>query len=252
MRSGEKSEFRVHAVEAYQLSLWRYGFQKELIRDLGWHDEHGPRATMQISPDGDYTQTGIEWNKFGYTNPHHLQFVEAPARSGLYYFHAKAESGTFFSFPWIVAPAKPQAPIAVLASNINWNAYNNFGGRSNYIHPDQFPPTPTINARLDLKRYTNRNHQHFDADEYAPLSFDRPELINVIAEDTEVTDPVEGRSACHVAPAEWRLFGWLEREGFDYDLYAETQFAPRCSELGRLQGSHDQHPSRILVCGYVF
>ncbi len=224
VRSGEKSEFRVHAVEAYQLSLWRYGFEKELIRDLGWHDEHGPRATMQISPDGDFTQTGIEWNKFGYTNPHHLQFVEAPARSGLYYFHAKGESGAFFSFPWIVAPAEPQGPIAVLASNINWNAYNNFGGRSNYIHPDQFPPTPTINARLDLKRYTNRNHQHFDADEYAPLSFDRPELINVIAEDTEVTDPVEGRSACHVAPAEWRLFGWLEREGYDYDLYAETQF----------------------------
>ena len=26
-----------------------------------------------------------------------------------------------------------------------------------------------------------------------------------------------------MAPAEWRLLGWLEREGFDYDLYAETQ-----------------------------
>jgi hypothetical protein len=26
-----------------------------------------------------------------------------------------------------------------------------------------------------------------------------------------------------VAPAEWRLLGWLEREGFDYDYYAETQ-----------------------------
>ncbi len=39
-----------------------------------------------------------------------------------------------------------------------------------------------------------------------------------------MTDPIEGRAACHVAPAEWRLFGWLEREGFEYDLYAETQF----------------------------
>ena len=108
---------------------------------------------MQITPDGDYTQTGVMWNKFGYTSPNHKQFVTAPERSGLYYFHAKGESGAFFSFPWIVAPAAPSADIAVLAANMNWNAYNNFGGRSNYIHPDCFPPTPTINARLELKRY---------------------------------------------------------------------------------------------------
>ena len=223
VRSGERSEFRVHAVEAYQLSLWRYGLTKEFIRHLGWHDEHGPRATMQISPDGDYTQTGIQWNKYGYTNPHHLQYVEAPVHSGLYYFHAKSESGTFFSFPWIVAPARSRAPVAVLASNINWTAYNNFGGRSNYIHPDRFPPTPTVNARLDLKRYTDPAHRHFNAEEYAPLSFDRPEPINHIPEGVEVTDPIEGRAACHTAPAEWRLLGWFEREGFDYDFYAETQ-----------------------------
>jgi hypothetical protein len=27
-----------------------------------------------------------------------------------------------------------------------------------------------------------------------------------------------------MAAAEWRLLGWMEREGFDYDLYGETQF----------------------------
>jgi hypothetical protein len=62
VQSGERSEFRVHAVEAYKLELWRYGWQKELVRRVGWFDEHGPRATMQISPDGDYTQTGIQWS----------------------------------------------------------------------------------------------------------------------------------------------------------------------------------------------
>ncbi len=224
VRSGEQAEFRVHAVEAYKLELWRYGWQKELVRIVGWFDEHGPRATMQVSPDGDYTQTGIQWNKVGYTHPHHLQFLTAPARSGLYYLQAKTKSGTFFSFPWIVAPAKPAAPIAVLASNINWNAYNNFGGRSNYIHPDKLPPTPTVNARMDLKRYTDPTHAHFDSDDYAALSFDRPEPINFMPEDEQITDRIEGRSACHVAPAEWRLLGWLEREGFAYDYYAETQF----------------------------
>ena len=27
-----------------------------------------------------------------------------------------------------------------------------------------------------------------------------------------------------MAAAEWRLFGWMERQGIDYDLYGETQF----------------------------
>ena len=222
--SGEKAEFRVHSHEAYKLELWRYGFSKELVRTIGWFDEHGPRATVQITPDGDYTQTGVQWNKFGYTSPHHKQYVEAPQRSGLYYFHAKTTVGRFFSFPWIVAPAKPQAPIAVLASNMTWNAYNNFGGRSNYIHPDKVPPKPTVNARLELSRYTDPRHINYDTRDYAPLSFDRPEPINHIRQQERITDPIEGRAACHIAPAEWRLLGWMEREGFKYDLYAETQF----------------------------
>ncbi|MCW5854014.1 MAG: carboxypeptidase regulatory-like domain-containing protein [Anaerolineae bacterium] len=224
LRAGERAEFRVHAVEAYKLELWRYGWQKEFIRPIGWYDEHGPRATMQVSPDGDYTQTGVQWNKQGYSHPHHKQYIEAPTRCGLYYLHARTESGRFFSFPWIVAPAKPQTTLAVLASNITWNAYNNFGGRSNYIHPDHLPPKPTVNARFDLKRYTDPEHRSYDSDTYAPLSFDRPEPINVVPEGDVVTSPIEGRAASHIAPAEWRLLGWLEREGFAYDYYAETQF----------------------------
>ena len=51
VRTGERSEFRVHSVEPYQLTLWRYGWRKEFVRLLGWFDEHGPRAVMQITPD---------------------------------------------------------------------------------------------------------------------------------------------------------------------------------------------------------
>ena len=133
VKSGERSEFRVNAVEPYRLSLWRYGLHKEPVQPIGWFDEHGPRATMQVTPDGDYTQTGIQFNRRGYFSSHHGQMIAAPERSGLYYFHAEAESGASFTFPWVVATAVPQAPIAVLASTITWNAYNNFGGRSNYI-----------------------------------------------------------------------------------------------------------------------
>jgi hypothetical protein len=223
VRAGEKSEFRVHSVEPYHLELWRYGWEKERVKPLGWYDEHGPRATMQVTPDGDYTRIGVGWNRVGYTSPHHQQRVEAPARSGLYYFHASTKGGATFAFPWVVAPAKPQAAIAVLASDITWNAYNNFGGRSNYIHADDLPSTPTVNSRMELPRYLNPEHQVYPSETYAPLSFDRPEPINHIDLPEKITDPIEGRSACHLAPAEWRLLGWLEREGFGYDLYGETQ-----------------------------
>ncbi len=127
VRSGDEAEFRVHSVEQYRLELWRYGLKPERVRELGWHDEHGPRATMQVTPDGDYTQTGVEWNKVGYVSETHRQYVTAPEQSGLYYFRASTRSGRQFSFPWIVAPKSPTCQTAVLASNITWNAYNAFG-----------------------------------------------------------------------------------------------------------------------------
>ncbi|MCC6511274.1 MAG: carboxypeptidase regulatory-like domain-containing protein [Pirellulaceae bacterium] len=224
VRANEESEFRVHSVEQFHLELWRYGWQPEFVRNLGWHDEHGPRAMMQITPDGDYTQIGVQWNKVGYSSDTHRQYVRAPEKSGLYYFRANTNSGTRFSFPWIVAPAQPTAKLAVLASNITWNAYNPFGGRSNYIHADQLPSTPTVNSRYELPRYQDPEHGTWGYGHYAPLSFERPELNNHIDFDEAITDPIEGRHACHLAPAEWRLLGWLEREHIEYDYYAETQF----------------------------
>ena len=224
VKAGERAEFRVHAVEEYELELWRYGVEKEFIRRLGTFDEHGPRATMQITPDGDYTQSGVHWNKHGYHSKTHKQQIEAPEHSGLYFLHARTKSGQFFAFPWIVAPSRPQASIAVLASDITWNAYNSFGGRSNYIHADCFPDTPTINSRMELKRYTEEEHRTYDSDSFAPLSMDRPDPYNHIDEQEHLNSPIAGRQGCHLAAAEWRLLGWMEREGFTHDLYAESHF----------------------------
>src|ERR1700753_2123760 len=73
--ANEAAEIRVHSPEPYQLTLWRYGLRKEFVRMLGWFDEHGPRATVQITPDGDYSQTGVNWNHCGYPVAHVQQFV---------------------------------------------------------------------------------------------------------------------------------------------------------------------------------
>jgi N,N-dimethylformamidase len=222
VRGGEAAEFRVHSVEQYQLSLWRYGLRRELIRVVTWIDEHGPQANRQILPDGDFTQKGARWNTEGYVAPPTLA---APERTGLYYLWARTPTGRAFSFPWIVAPAQPRARIAVLASTNTWNAYNNFGGRSNYVNADRLPDSPVVNSRQDLDRY--QNTAPFGTwlpgdEEYCPLSFDRPEPNNHLIVDSEVTEPVQGRTQCGQAPGEWRLYAWLEREGFEYDLYAEA------------------------------
>jgi N,N-dimethylformamidase len=240
-QAGGSGEFRVHSVEPYRLSLYRYGWKKEFVRLLGWFDEHGPRAVMQVTPDEDYTQTGVAWNRIGYVSSHHGQRVIAPERSGLYTFHAETRSGAFFTFPWVVAPSAPQAKIAVLAATNTWNAYNNFGGRSNYIHSTGLPLHPTVNARLELRRYTGNFVEWEPPDEeYKPLSFDRPEPGNSIPRDTEATDPIIGREGCHLAPAEWRALAWLEREGFAYDLYSDYQLH---------SGQLDLDAYRVLIIG---
>ena len=225
-KSGGQSEFRVHAVEQYRLSLWRYGLTKQFTRLIGWIDEHGPRANMQITPDGDYTQTGVEWNRWGHWHAEHAQYLTAPEKSGLYYLHAKTLSGKFFSFPWIVAPSQPSAQVAVLLSAITWNAYNHFGGRCNYLNSTGLPPRPIVIGRLELERYRDTTYAGEWAardGEHQPISFDRPDPVAHIPESTQVYDPVEGRRTGGHVPGDWRLLAWMEREGFAYDLYADTQ-----------------------------
>jgi hypothetical protein len=124
----------------------------------------------------------------------------------------------------VVAPARPGAALAVLASTNTWNAYNAFGGRSNYILAARMIGEPIVNALSDLPRYRLSDYGEWKSnDSFEPLSFDRPEPANHVPEGVECTDPIEGRQACHLAPAEWRLLGWLEQQGYGHDLYADYQ-----------------------------
>jgi hypothetical protein len=243
-RAGETASLRVHSPEPYRLSLVRCGREVEHEVLLGWFDEHGPRATVQTLPDGDFSQTGVGWRETG--------SVFAPSESGLYYFFAEGENGGFFSFPWVVAPSAPTSQLAVVASTNTWNAYNNFGGRSNYINAATLPDRPTVVAHLDLPRYlsgTSIEHSYPDS-AYAPLSFERPEPLNQITRFERPTDPIRGRQPCHLAAAEWRLYSWLERERYRYDLYSEAQLHDGTLDLSRyrtlLIHTHPEYWSREM------
>jgi N,N-dimethylformamidase beta subunit-like, C-terminal len=219
IRAGEEAELRVHAAETYRAQLWRYGWERELVADLGlFADLHPAGALRQTLPDGDFTQTGTAWHA------HHFvpSTVKGPERSGLYYVHVETESGAFTSFPVVVMPAAPRERIAVLASDLTWNAYNDFGGRSNYVAMERLGDTPSVNAHQETVWREAAGFRKWKVDAYAPLSPDRPEPLNETGRDDAITDPIEPTGTEHVAPAEWRLLGWLEREGFPYDYYPES------------------------------
>jgi hypothetical protein len=223
--AGDRVELRVHSPGPYHASLWRYGWEKRHVRDIGRFESFGPSGDRQVVPDGDFVKTGVGWNHVGRRfPPDDRAFIEAPDRTGLYFVHLEGlDTDAFFSFPLIVAPARPTAAIAVLCSNIDWNAYNDFGGRSNYVAAWGLPATPVINPHQDGPFLRDTGGRFWDRDDYDPISFDRPEPVNRVERDAEITDVMERIGEEHVAPATWRLLGWLEREGFVHDVWAETQ-----------------------------
>jgi len=159
--SGENSKIRISSATSCRVELFRYGKEKESHGVITWLDEHGPRAMTQVIPDGDIAQSGCKFGTVGFPNPGMTWSIKAPEKSGMYYIHLENEGGEFFSMPWIVAPKKPTAKIAVLAATNNWNAYNNYGGRGNYINPEGLPEKPTVNARQDLSRYQPKEKNIF-------------------------------------------------------------------------------------------
>ena len=112
----------------------------------------------------------------------------------------------------------------MLASNITWNAYNNFGGRSNYINADGLPPTPTVNARPGLKRYTDPDARHLRAPTTTPRSRSTGPSRSTTS-TTAKRSPTRsraGRPATSPRPSGGCSAGWSARD-FAYDYYAETQ-----------------------------
>lgn len=225
-QSGEKAEIRFSSHETVDVSLWRLGWEVTKVRDLGRFEPFAPLGDSQSLPDGDISQSGVGWNHERFQFPPDLdaRTVVAPEISGLYYVQLRALSGETFTFPWIVAPKKVSAKVAVLASNICWNAYNDWGGRSNYVAADKLPEAPTISVTQQSPWFRPTGAVWWVNNSFEPLSFDRPEPINSIDLGESITDPIKKIGSEHLVAGEWRLLGWMEREGIDYDFYSETQF----------------------------
>jgi N,N-dimethylformamidase len=251
IEAGGRGQIRLHATRPADLSLWRYGWKRTLAARPVRYEPLAPWGGEQILPDGDFTIGGAKWNEHGYAfPPNSRQHMTAPAETGLYYVQARDDAGRTTSFPWIVSPKTPSAEIAVLASNLTWNAYNDFGGRSNYVTAQHLPDVPVINPHQASQWFRDTGARWWTHDEYDPLSFDRPEPINAILPDEEVLDPLRRFGTEHVAPGEWRFLAWLEREGFAYDYYAETQLHAGAVDLSAYKvlilSTHPEYWSREM------
>ena len=113
-----------------------------------------------------------------------------------------------------------------MLSTNTWNAYNNFGGRSNYVNSTGLPAEPTVYGRQELTRYKPQSAADWAAPgRGVPAALVRaPGAVQLgAARAPRPEDPIAGRQPNHLAPAEWRLLAWLEREGFAYDVYSDAQ-----------------------------
>ena len=249
LRSGERAEFRVHSVEAYKLDLWRYGWHKERWRPRSagsTSTARGPRCRSR--PTATTPRRASSGTRRLRQSGSTRSTSTAPERSGLYYFHARTASGRFFRSPGSWPRRGPRRTIAVLASNITWNAYNNFGGRSNYIHADELPPTPTVNARLELTRYTDPEFGTWNATPTPRCRSTGPSRSTTCPRTSR--SPTRSRAAPR---ATWRrpsggCWAGSSAKDFAYDFYAETQLHDGLLDLDAYRvlilGTHPEYWSR--------
>ena len=107
------------------------------------------------------------------------------------------------------------------------------------------PRRPSTPAQ-DLLRYRDAEFLSWTRRRTRRCRSTAPSRSTTSTSTSAITDPIEGRQACHLAPAEWRLLGWLEHRGLPYDFYAETQLDDGTLDLSAYRVLDPRRPSRVL------
>ncbi len=153
--------------------------------------------------------------------------IDPAARSGLYSARISMAEGPPTDVVFVVRPAPDAdpAPLLVLANTNCWNAYNAWGGRSNYS---------VINTGISL-------------------SFERPNPETVPDVRT-----AHGWTSNHLTAAEIWLLSWLEEHGCRYDVCSDADLHGGVVDLSRYRAlvlsTHPEYWSRrmaVRVSDYV-
>jgi N,N-dimethylformamidase beta subunit-like, C-terminal len=171
-------------------------------------------------------RTGFEWEPS-------LELQTQGLRPGVYALVLQQLEGNrvAFALPILIKPSRP-APIAVIASTNSWDAYNDFGGVSAYANRHiNAAATRLIGTVTELRARPNQR---------PTLPYARPNVA-VSGELVARTDP-RGEHSSRLIAAEWSLLAFLEREGYDYGVYADADMAFAADPL---------HAQLIVIHGHA-
>ena len=234
-KQGEKISVYVNSPNSYKARLLRHGIKTETIADFGTF----PPCRQEV-PNGNFVDKGLDWKEsFSYVIP-------LDVRPGIFSLRlTQIDTDDRYGITFVVSTSvksvnKPQG-ILVLVSTNTWQSYNVWGGRSRYRNyeiicsQDNFGIKQMINkisrvllppkARtlIKLKLGMKEPIQCKDAPSdfrFKRLSIKRPFPKCAILENDPMTP-----FTSHLAPAEWRVLAWLEREGVPYDIVSGWEFS---------------------------
>jgi len=201
---GEAVSLRLHAARPGHARLYRLGSGRE---DVGVAFS----VAVDEQPSVFDLDTGMGWRE-----THALGTADLD--SGAYLLELETTEGPAASFrvPILVRPRAPPA-IAVVLSTHTWDAYNSFGGVSNY--DNRLFSAPVGVAVKLIKKLVGEPHFLEDHLPYA-----RPNA-NISDEMAGATDPYSPYTTRFLRN-EWALIAFLERQGYAYGVYADEDLEP--------------------------
>ncbi len=228
MREDAEIVLKVSSSETCVLTFYRCGAEgfQEVAR-------HEVSPGLQSGRMGRWT--GFDWPAALTLPPHAL----AP---GLYYVEIRGRNAVSSAWrtPLIITPADPRA-ILVVSSTNTWNAYNHFGGLSNYRDIGGIPwPLKFFEKIARLTGFRSRiGDRHWFP--IIPLPEKRPNLA--IHDDLADLDTSEQpKPFSHLLRGESHLITLLEREGLPYSIVSDRDFIQNSSLTGVKLVVFNTHP----------
>lgn len=198
--SGDIVSLAVHSDREVTGSLHRLGLRKEQV---------GPEfvvgATAQ--PNRYDLKSGFDWSI-----THEL--ATEGLDPGLYALELTTDGSSRSTFVVPIAIRSTGSPVAVILSTNTWDAYNAFGGVSNY--ENRFLGSVANRALTEIKYFGGTA-----PDVNLPSSRPNGAISDDLLGQVDPTADYSSRLARH----EWTFLAFLETNGIDYDVFSASDFA---------------------------
>lgn len=196
---GDDISLYVHSAEAVVGTLYRLGLTRQPIRE--------GLDIQALSQSNRYDlDFGLNWDQTDTLNTHDLE-------PGLYSLELSSETSVEpFILSFILR--SPGAEIGVILSTNTWDAYNSFGGISNYRNAYFGPVTRRLIAEI---KWWGGQFQDIHLPSTRPNS--------AISEDLRAQINPNRDYHSRLVRHEWTFLAFLESQGYEYGLYTDRDFA---------------------------